>query len=389
MLAHYWRITRDAQFLKDRQMYWEKELAVILNGREKETGMLPREKYAGDIDTMVLSLNSNANCWRALRDWSIVLEDGLGDSARGQKLTQTAAEYRKIILDLIAKSWNNETTPPFLPMALGGEEKPYDPITAVRMGGYWNIMMQYVLGSGVFTPESETADRVVRYLQQHGGHIMGMLSSHAETQNYWLYPRKVNDLYGMRYALLLLRRDEPDRALVSFYGKLAHGFTRDTFIGGEGSDVVPLDEHGRLMYLPPNSAANANFLQQLRYIMVQDYDLNDDGRPETLRLGFATPRAWMKSGSRMRVTNAPTEFGPVSYAIESDLKDGRVNAQVTIPQRQPPEKVLLRLRLPDGRKIESAEANGTKVAVDKSEKGETLDLSGLTGTVKIVARVGR
>ena len=33
---------------------------------------------------------------------------------------------------------------------------------------------------------------------------MGMLSSHAETSNYWLRPRKVNDLYGMRYALLLL-----------------------------------------------------------------------------------------------------------------------------------------------------------------------------------------
>jgi len=167
-------------------------------------------------------------------------------------------------------------------------------------------MMQYVLGSGVFAPESETANRVVQYLQQHGGHIMGMLSSHAETNLYWMAGRKVNDLYGMRYALLMLRRDEPDRALVSFYGKLAHGFTRDTFIGGEGSDIVPLDENGRLMYLPPNSAANANFLQQFRYLLVQDYDLNDDGRAETLRLGFAAPRGWMKNGSRIRVTNAPT-----------------------------------------------------------------------------------
>src|SRR5688572_10174788 len=277
--------------------------------------MLPREKYCGDIDDMVLSLNSNANCWRALRDWSIVLDDGLGDSARGQQLAQTAAEYRKIIHEHIAKACDDSTDPPFLPMALGGEEKPHTPITKERLGGYWNIMMQYVLGSGVFTPESETADRVIEYLQQHGGHIMGMLSSHAETQNYWLYPRKVNDLYGMRYALLLLRRDEPDRALVSFYGKLAHGFTRDTFVGGEGSDVVPLDEHGRLMYLPPNSAGNANFLQQLRYLLVQDYDLDDDGRAETLRLAFATPRAWLKQGARVRVTNAPTEFGDVSYTI--------------------------------------------------------------------------
>jgi hypothetical protein len=386
MLAHYWRITRDTQFLKDKRALWEKELNVILNGREKETGMLPREKYAGDIDTMVLSLNSNSNCWRALRDWSIVLDEGLGETERGHKLAQTAAEYRKIILDLIAKSWNNSTTLPFLPMALGGEEKPYDPITSARMGGYWNIMMQYVLGSGVFTPESETADRVVQYLQQHGGHIMGMLSSHADANLYWMAGRKVNDLYGMRYALLMLCRDEPDRALVSFYGKLAHGFTRDTFIGGEGSDIVPLDANGRLMYLPPNSAANANFLQQLRYILVQDYDLNDDGRAETLRLAFATPRGWMKSGSRIRVTNAPTEFGAVSYTIESAIKDGRVNAEVTIPDRNPPEKVLLRLRLPDGRKIVSAQANGKELNIEKNDKGETIDLSGTKGTVTVRAR---
>ena len=383
MLAHYWRVTRDAALLKDKRDLWEKELAVILNGREKETGMLPREKYCGDIDDMVLSLNSNANCWRALRDWSIVLSDALGETERGAKLADIAAEYRKIILDLIAKSWNNDTTPPFLPMALGGEEKPYSPITSVRMGGYWNIMMQYVLGSGVFTPESETATRVVQYVQQHGGLVMGMLSTHLDA-SYYMAPRKVNDLYGMRYALLLLRRDEPERALVSFYGKLAQGFTRDTFVGGEGSDIVPLDEHGRLMYLPPNSAGNANFLQQLRYLLVQDYDLDDDGRAETLRLAFATPRAWLKSGARLRVTNAPTEFGEVSYVVQS--KGDRVEAEVTIPDRNPPANVLLRLRLPDGRKVDSAQANGKQLQVEKNEKGETIDLSGLNGKVIVRAR---
>jgi hypothetical protein len=140
------------------------------------------------------------------------------------------------------------------------------------------------------------------------------------------------------------------------------------------------------MYLPPNSAANASFLQQFRNILVQDYDMNDDGRAETLRLAFATPRGWMKSGSRIRVTNAPTEFGDVSYTIESAINDARVSAEVTIPDRNPPEKVLLRLRLPDGRKIASAEANGKKLNVEQSEKGETIDLSGMKGKVTVRAR---
>jgi hypothetical protein len=72
--------------------------------------------------------------------------------------------------------------------------------------------------------------------------------------------------------------------------------------------------------------------------------------------------------------------------INSALKDGRVHAEVTIPDRNPPEKVLLRLRLPDGRKIASAEANGKQVGVEQSEKGETIDLSGLKGKVTVRAR---
>ena len=45
----------------------------------------------------------------------------------------------------------------------------------------------------------------------------------------------VNVLYGLRYQLTLLRRDDREHALAGFYGQLAQGMTRDTFIGGEGS----------------------------------------------------------------------------------------------------------------------------------------------------------
>ncbi len=81
--------------------------------------------------------------------------------------------------------------------------------------------------------------------------------------------------------------------------------TRDTFIGCEGSSLAAVDEFGRQLYLPPNSAANSNYLQTLRYLLVQDYDMNDDGKPETLRLLFATPRAWLADGKEIKVANAP------------------------------------------------------------------------------------
>ena len=215
---------------------------------------------------------------------------------------------------------------------------------------------------------------------------MGIVRARATPGNFWVYGPRLNDLYGMRYVLTLLQRDEPDRALVSFYGKLAQGMTRDTFIGCEGSSIGGVDEFGRQMYLPPNSTANANYLQQLRYLLVQDYDTDDDGRADTLRLAFATPRAWLAEGKRIAVKKAPTEFGEVSFMIESALNAGHVDAEIDLPARTSPSKIDLRLRLPDGKKIASAKAGDVELNVTD---GQTIDVSALKGHVKLTAQVAR
>jgi hypothetical protein len=384
MLAHFYRLTKDRQSVESLRPMWQKEIDVIVDGRKTENGMFPREKYCGDIDTRVFSLNSNSNSWRALRDMSILLAD-LNETEQSQRLASIAAEYRKIILAAIDKATRRDVNPAFVPIALSGEENPHDPIWATTIGSYWNLMINYVLGSGVFTADSQSATDILHYLQHRGGLCMGMLRARATPGNYWVYGGRINDLYGMRYALALLQRDEPDRALVSFYGKLAQGMTRDTFIGCEGSSIGAVDQFGRQMMLPPNSTANANFLQQLRYLLVQDYDLDDDGRAETLRLAFATPRAWLRDGGRIRVGKAATEFGEVSFVIESSMGKGFVDAEVELPAR-PPQRTLLRLRLPDGKKIASAESGDRALKVDA---GETIDLTGLGGKVAIRAKVAK
>src|SRR5439155_21923327 len=119
---------------------------------------------------------------------------------------------------------------------------------------------------------------------------------------------------------LLLERDEPEKALVSFYGVLAGGFTREAFVGGGLSSLKPLDARGRQFLFPPDSAVNAGFQRALRELLVQDHDSDHDGDPETLRLLFATPRSWLADGKKIRVLRAPTAFGPVSVAVSSELE---------------------------------------------------------------------
>jgi hypothetical protein len=137
-----------------------------------------------------------------------------------------------------------------------------------------------------------------------------------------------------------------------------------------------LDARGRLVSLPPNSAANAHFLSMLRYLLVQDWDLDDDGRPETLRLGFASPRRWLDDGKGYEVRQAPSAFGPLSLKMSSRLGRGEVMAEVELPKRYPPKRTLLRARVPEGWKVASARTGDRPLVTD--DRG-TVDISSLTG----------
>lgn len=379
LMAHLRDFTRDDVFIREMRPRWEKEVSLVVNNRTNSEGLFPREQYCGDIPTSVYSLNSNAKAWRALRDFSAML-DAMGERDEATRLTTVAAEFKQRILAAVEQS-KRAVMPGFVPIALSGEEEPYETITATKMGSYWNLMANYVLGTGILPEPRERG--MLDYIQQHGGLVMGMTRSRPNV-TFWTGPHSANPLYGTRYVLTLLRRDEPDRALVSFYGMLAQGFTRDTFIAGEGGSLTPLDAHGRLFYCPPNSAGNTHFLTMLRQLLVQDWDADDDGKPDTLRLAFATPKRWLEDGKEIKVERAPTAFGEVAFSIRSRLNTGEVLAEFAPPPRVP-KQALLRIRVPDGWQVVSARAGGRDL---KPDALGTVDVSALREktTLRFVVR---
>lgn len=390
-LADYYFQTRDASAIEDLRPLWQKEVDLLLSSRQAN-GLLPKERYCSDIATPINSLNNNANAWRGLRDMSVVLAE-CGKTDEADKLAKDAAEYRPIILAAMEKSVFRNVTPAFVPVAMDGEETPPDTITSTRLGSYWNLVVPCVLWSGVFPIDSPPATAIMDYIRTKGGLCMGMVRV-LSTPGAWVNTQNIDDLYGIRYQLTLLRRDgvtdgvrDADRFLVGFYGKLAQGFTRDTFTDGESTGIVPLDRFGRQVALPPNSTANASFLLQLRNMLVQDWDTDDDGRADVLRLAYATPRAWLEDGKKIRVDRAPTSFGDISFEIRPKLADGgHVEADVTLPAK-PPRESRLRLRTPPGWQLKSAESNGKALPVRAED--ETIDLSALRGAVRITATFSR
>ena len=380
----YW-MTRDPAIVRELRPRWEKELQR-LTGPRGAHGLLPAERYAGDISTPAQTVNANAHAWRALRDLGAVLA-AIGETADATRVTEAARAFRPVVQQAIEANARRDTSPPFVPVALFANEPTHDPIVRTRIGSYWNIVIGYTIGSGIFPPGDPRETWIPRYQEQHGGIFLGMLRSGGDAFNFWTGEHRVNPLYGTRYALDTLRRDDPERALVSFYGLLAQGFTRNTFVVGEGCTLDPVDAHGRFFYCPPNSAGNAHFLSMLRNLLVQDWDADDDGRPDTLRLLFATPRAWLQDGQRIRVERAPTAFGEVSLEIESHLATGTVTAKVSLPARDRPAHTLLRIRLPDGWVVTAANTrSGTGLNVDRAG---TTDLTALNGEQEITYRVAR
>ncbi len=143
---------------------------------------------------------------------------------------------------------------------------------------------------------------------------------------------------------------------MSLYGQLAAGMSPGTFVAGEAASVSPLrGDYFRSMYLPPNAASNASFLETLRLMLVHE-TRDRAGAPRGLELAYATPRAWLEPGKRIAVRNMPTSFGPLSYEIASAARD--VQASIDVPAARRPVTLRLRLRLPAGRIISTVLVSG-------------------------------
>jgi hypothetical protein len=137
------------------------------------------------------------------------------------------------------------------------------------------------------------------------------------------------------------------------------------------------------MYLPPNGAGNAAFLETLRLMLVHETD-DRDGNPRGLELAYATPRAWLQAGEQIAVHRLPTSFGPISFSIRSDESSVRVSLDV--PGRSPLRTLSLRLRLPRGHRLTGVTLQGRPYRRFDRETG-TIDLPPRAGRLELVAGV--
>ncbi len=187
-------------------------------------------------------------------------------------------------------------------------------------------------------------------------------------------------VYGLSTSRYLADNDQPDQLVLSLYGMLAAGMTADTYISGEAVSLLPVNgARDRTMFMPPNTGANASYLETLRELLVHERR-GPLGAPAGLDLAFSTPRAWLSDGKQIDVRDAPTSFGKVSYSLAR--AGATIEGRLVLPAGA---HCRLRLRLPAGERLTGVRVGSTSVAVDRAG---TIDLGSRRGAVVVRATVG-
>ncbi len=394
--AHYYFLTRDQAFIQAHTAEYRtfcEELKQQI--AEDPHGILKKQRHCGDISTQAYCTFHQAVSWRGMRDMAEVWK-ATGEAALGQEYGALAASFREALLKASASS--SKTLPDgtlFVPSMLLEEKEPvYDPITETRIGSYWNLCMPYAFASGLWSPQGEEMGHILDFMHQHGAVMLGLIrfNYYPVPIGAWrtkglpgYYTTGYDNVYLPSYLRMLSDHDEADRLVLSFYGKLAHGQTRGTFVSGEGETIgTRPPEQYRSCYGTPCSANNTAFLLALRLMLIRESFDDATGEPNGLYLAHATPRGWLEHGQTIEVRDAPTCFGPLSYRIESKLRANKIQVTLTLPERNPASVVRLRLRIPEKRILNAVEVNGK--AFEKFDaKAETIELTGLQGAVEITA----
>lgn len=400
--ADYYLLTRDRSFIEAHEPQFLGFITGFTSDMAANGGLLKREPGGTDIsgETLHYNINHQSVAWRGWRDMLEVWRQTGHRDLEAQYAPEAAELGATIRKEALAAAHKYPDGALYIPNTVreSDDPGPFDPITATKEGAYWLLVATDGFSSGIY--DRTTNEAIIKYIQDYGGTMMGLIRFNYQSTPVGGCQRDglpgyetpgVDDAYALPYYQFLADNDRADDLVLSFYGKLAQGMTPNTFVAGEGESVGvcqdlgfangTFDNYYRTMYLSPNSTNNAAYLLALRDMLVRESQ-DDRGAPEGLYLASATPRGWLADGKTIRVTNAPTYFGPLTYRIDSHLARNIVDVVLVVPSRDPIRRLQLRLRTPSHRQIRTVTLNGAPYARFDAES-EMFDLTGETGSLAL------
>jgi len=377
MLTEHYRFTRDEAWLRKSvpgllaAADWIlKETKRTADRHELERGLLPAGSLE-DISDWWTWLSTSCYMWRGLDSAAWALEQIKHPEA--QRIRAGAAAYHKALLDNFRKA--SERSP--VVRLRDGTAVPHIPSMVHRRGRYFGWICETLEGSlhllitGALDPRSPEAAWILkdyednRYLSNQYGYTLD------DFDKYWFGRGGMS----MQACLLLdvepyLYRDDVKHALRAMFNGQAVSYFPDVRLNTEHA----LPEMGDWRGDHYKSSDESNSCGWLRYLFVRE-------QGDTLLVGQAVPRGWLRTGQKCGIDRTSTWFGPASVVYEGG--EDEITARLDGPTRNPPKEIRLRFREPNGRPLKSVTVNGKRW---RRFEAEWLKLPGDIGRATIVAR---
>jgi hypothetical protein len=290
-------------------------------------------------------------------------------TAWGERLVRESEDLQKDMQTAISRSILQSDGKPVLPSIAGVKEPFHIVVPRDETDPQFRSYRAYMemLYSGLLTKEQ--AKMVVDYRSTHHDVILGVPTA---------YGYKTGELagflsYGHGYGLI--QYDMTREALLMMYSIMAHQYTRGTWTAPETRSVI-IDRPAAPYCTPAQLVVSL----MTRWLLVFE-----DPQSETLWLGKAIPRKWLDDGKTIKVSDAPTRWGRVGFAISSHLKDNTIVAELHLPSAFS-AVTNLRLRSPEGTKLNSVTLNGKPWTHFNADNEEVTIPAGTSGTIHVIAR---
>jgi hypothetical protein len=377
MLGEHYRFTRDESWLRRaapgivKGSDWIiRETDRTATRHELERGLLPAGSLE-DIGDWWTWLSTSCYTWRGLDSAAWAIEQIKHPDAK--RIRKAATDYHTALMTNFRKA--SERSP--VVRIRDGTAVPKIPSHVHRRGRSFGWICETLEGAlhllitraiDVHSPEAEWILKDYEdnlYLSNQYGYTVDDFEKHWFSRG------------GMSFQACLLLdvepylfRDEPKHALRALFNAQSVSYFPDVRMNTE--HAAPYFDDWRGDHF--KSSDEANCAGWLRYLFVRE-----DG--DTLLIGQAVPREWLKPGQRCGYERGQTYFGKTSIIYEGG--ENRIFAKLEGPTRNPPKRIRVRFREPGQRPLASVTVNGKPW---KKFKDEWVELSGNVGAATVEAR---
>jgi hypothetical protein len=187
------------------------------------------------------------------------------------------------------------------------------------------------------------ANLVIDCMRAYGATTLGVL---ANVGRFAEDGREILGFISYGYAQALLRLDRIEEFLLFLYSHRYHAHTRGSWTAGEVTGITG------------DSATYCVPAQQTIPLLVRWMLVLEDSDEDRLYLAKGVPREWVASGKEIRIENAPTRWGKVSFSLVAKPDVHAVVGHVDLAGPRTPPELHFKLRLPVRTPLRGVTVNG-------------------------------